>query len=167
MSDRPGFEQDFPAAGFDTFDDFLKASIKDYYERAWKTHKGNFIALLIASGQMTSLAVASVSTGGGLQRVAVGAALLVALRIGLRFALGGPLGIILTGISAASLVAFFLKNQKDISAKVPRHREVIEETRKKFDEIQTGYRANRYEARERNLMVDGLQKRFLVECDEV
>ena len=167
MSDPTGNEQEFPSAGFDTFEDFLKAAIKDYYERAWKTHKGNFIALLIASGQMTSLAVDSVSSEDGLKRMAIGAALLVALRVGLRFALGGPLGILLTGLSAASLVAFFLKNQKDIGAKVPRYRALIEETRKKFDEIQTGYRANRYESRERNLMVDGLEKRFIADCDEV
>lgn len=158
---------EFPAAGFDTYDDFVKAAIKDYYERGWKSRKGNFVALLIASGQMVNMAKDQVTGEGGAKKLAIGAASLLALRVGLRFALGGPLGILLTVASLASLSAFFVKNQKDISAKVPRYRELIDSTRAKFEEIQSGYRGNRYDARERNLMVDGLQKRFLAECDEV
>ena len=167
MSDRPGEHEDLPAAGFDTFDDFLKSAIKDYYERGWSSRKGNFIALLAASGQVAALARDSVTGGEGMKRVAMGAAGLVALRVGLRFALGGPLGILLTGLSLASLAAFFVQNQKAISAKIPRYRTLIEDARVRFEEIQSGYRANRYEARERNLMVDGLQKRFIADCDEL
>jgi hypothetical protein len=159
-------DTDFPAAGFDTYDDFVKAAIKDYYERGWTSRKGNFVALLIASGQMTSLAKDQITGEQGLKKVAIGAAGILALRIGLRFALGGPLGILITGLSAASLAAFFVRNQKEISAKIPRYRELLQTTRAKFEEIQSGYRANRYEARERNLMVDGLQKRFLADLDE-
>jgi hypothetical protein len=165
MADHPG-ESEFPAAGFDTFDAFLRAAIKDYYDRGWTTRKGNFVALLIASGQTMGMARDALTGEQGLKRVAIGAAGLVALRIGLRFALGGPLGILLTGLSAASLAAYFVRNQKAITAKIPRYRELIASTRTKFEEIQTGYRANRYEARERNLMVDGLQKRFLADLDE-
>src|SRR5437868_3085453 len=114
-------EAEFPAAGFDTYDDFVKAAIKEYYERGWKNRKGNFIALLIASGQVFALAKDQVTGEAGLKKMAIGAAGLVALRIGLRFALGGPLGILLTGLSAASLAAFFVKNQKEITAKIPRY----------------------------------------------
>src|SRR5438105_2941255 len=160
-------ETELHAAGFDTYDDFIKAAIKDYYDRGWKTRKGNFVALLVASGQMVSLARDSVTGEGGMKRLAIGAAGVVALRVGLRFALGGPLGILLTAASLASLTAFFLKNQKQISEKIPRYRELMARTKEKFEEIQAGYRGNRYDARERNLMIDGLQKRFLAECDEV
>lgn len=160
-------EGEFPAAGFDTYDAFVRAAIKDYYERGWSTRKGNFIALLIASGQTFSMAKDSLTGEGGMKRIAMGAAGLVALRIGLRFALGGPLGLLLTGLSAASLAAFFVKNQKDITAKIPRYREILAQTKTRFEEIQSGYRAGRYDARERNLMIDGLQKRFLADCDEV
>ena len=160
-------ETEFPAAGFDTYDDFVKAAIKDYYDRGWKTRKGNFVALLIASGQMYGMAKDSFTGEGGLKKMAIGAGALVALRVGLRFAIGGPVGMVLTLASLASLSAFFLKNQKDITAKVPRYREIIKTTKDKFEEIQSGYRGNRYDARERNLMVDGLHKRFLADCDEV
>jgi hypothetical protein len=160
-------EPEFPAAGFDTYDDFVKAAIKDYYERGWKTRKGNFVALLIASGQVFNIAKDQVTGEGGVQKLAVGAAAIVALRVGLRFALGGPLGILITGLSLASLTAFFWRNQKEIMAKIPRYKELLAQTKTKFEEIQTGYRAGRYDARERNLMVDGLHKRFLAECDEL
>ena len=154
------------AASFDTYDEFLKQAIRDYYDRGWKSRKGNFIALLIASGQTAAMAKDSLSGERGIKRAAIGAGALVALRIGLSFALTGPLGLLLTGVAAASLIAFFVKNQKEITSRLPRLRTLIEETRTKFEEIQAGYRGNRYGSRERDLMVDGLLKRFLVDCDE-
>jgi len=65
-----------------TWDAFLKQAIREYYDRGWTTRKGNFIALLIAAGQ-TSLALAkdSVVDGSGTKKVAIGAGLLLALRI--------------------------------------------------------------------------------------
>jgi hypothetical protein len=153
-------------AAYDTFDDYLRLAVKEYYERGWKSRRANFIALLIASGQMASVAKDAVSGEKGLRNVAMGAAGAVALRFALRWALGGPLGILVTAATAASLVAYFIKNQKEISQKIGRFRERIAEERKKFEEIQSGYRANRYDARERNLMVDGQLKRFLADLDE-
>jgi hypothetical protein len=156
-----------PAAAFDNYDAFVKASIKDYYDRGWKSRRSNFIALLIASGQTMALAKDSLTGSDGMKRAAIGAASVVALRIGLKYALGGPLGILLTGLTAASLVAYFLKNQKDISAKIGIYRQLIADTKVKFEDIQSGYRGNRYDATQRNLMVDGLHKRFLADCDEI
>ena len=49
------------------------------------------------------MAADSVKDGTGLKKAALGAAGVVALRIGLRYALSGPLGIILTGAAAVSL----------------------------------------------------------------
>ncbi len=106
---------------FDDYDAFLKQAIRDYYDRGWKNRRGNFIALVIASGQVTSLAADSIRDGSGLKRAAIGAAGVVALRVGLRYALSGP----------------------------------------------GGYRAGRYDAASRNLMVDGLLKRFLEDVDSV
>src|SRR3954463_13636927 len=88
---------------FDDFDAFMKQAIRDYYDRSWKSRRGNFVALIIASGQAMSMAVDSVKDGTGLKKAALGAAGVVALRIGLRYALSGPLGIILTGAAAVSL----------------------------------------------------------------
>ena len=151
---------------FDDYDAFLKQAIRDYYDRGWKSRRANFIALLLASGQMASVAKNAVVGEKGMRNVAVGAAGAVALRFALRWALGGPLGILMTAAMAASLVAFFIKNQREISQKIGRFRERIGEEKRKFEDIQSGYRANRYDARERNLMVDGQLKRFLADLDE-
>ena len=153
-------------AAYDTFDDYLRLAIKEYYDRGWKSRRANFIALVIASGQTMAMAKDVVSGEKGLKNIAMGAVGVVALRLGLRYALGGPIGILLTAASAASLVAFFVRNQKEISGKVGRFRELVAEERKKFEEVQNGYRQNRYDARERNLMIDGQLKRFLGELDE-
>ena len=150
---------------FDDYRAFLKAAIREYYGRGWKHRRGNVIALLIASGQALSLAADSVKDGSGLKRAAMGAAGLVALRVGLRYALSGPLGIVLTGAAAVSAVSYLVKNQKEIGAKVSEYRALVDVTRGKFEEIQGGYRGGRYDAAARNLMVDGLLRRFLDEVD--
>jgi hypothetical protein len=151
---------------YDTFEDYLRLAIKEYYDRGWKNRRANFIALLVASGQTTAMAKDAVSGEKGLKNVAMGAVGVVALRLALRWALGGPLGILLTAATGASLIAYFIKNQKEISVKIGRFRERVAQEKTKFEEIQSGYRANRYDARERNLMVDGQLKRFLADLDE-
>src|SRR5438445_1431802 len=100
------------AAAYDTFDDYLRLAIKEYYDRGWKNRRANFIALLIASGQTMAMAKQAVAGEKGLKNVAMGAVGVVALRLGLRYALGGPLGILVTAATAASLVAYFVRNQK-------------------------------------------------------
>jgi hypothetical protein len=150
---------------FDDYDAFLKQAIRDYYDRGWKSRRGNFIALVIASGQVTSMAADSIRDGSGLKKAALGAAGVVALRMGLRYALSGPLGIILTGAAFVSAAGYLLKHQKEITGKVSTFRTLIAETRVRFEEAQGGYRAGRYDAAGRNLMVDGLLKRFLDDVD--
>ena len=155
------------SAAYDTFDEYLRLAIKEYYERGWKSRRANFIALILASGQTVAMARDAVSGEKGLKNMAMGAAGVVALRLALRWALGGPLGILLTAATGASLIAFGIKNQKEISSKIGRMRERIGQEKLRFEEIQSGYRANRYDARERNLMVEGQLKRFLGDLDEV
>ena len=150
---------------FDDYDAFLKQAIRDYYDRGWKSRRGNFIALVIASGQVMSMAADSIRDGTGLKKAALGAAGVVALRIGLRYALSGPLGIILTGAAAVSAAGYMLKHQKEITGKVSTFRTLIADTKARFEEAQGGYRAGRYDAAGRNLMVDGLLKRFLEDVD--
>lgn len=152
---------------YEDFDNFLKVGIKEYYDLGWKQRRGNFIALLIASGQ-TSFALAkdSVVDGTGTKKVAIGAAAVLALRVGLRYAIGGPLGLVLTIAASASMVSYFFRNQKDIIKKVGLYKEHISESQERYEEIQSGWRDGRYEQAERNLMVDGLMKRFLEQVDE-
>ena len=156
------------AAGlYSDYDHFQKVAIKEYYDRGWTSRRGNFIALLIASGQTAfSLAKDSVVDGTGTKKLAIGAALAIALRVGLRYAIGGPLGLVLTVAAGASMIGYLFKNQKDIVKKVGLYRGLITETKTRYEEIQDGWRSGRYDATERNLMVDGLLKRFLQQCDE-
>ena len=160
-----------PAAGaqglYAAWDAFLKQAIREYYDRGWTTRRGNFIALLIAAGQ-TSLALAkdSVVDGSGTKKVAIGAGLLLALRIGLRYAIGGPLGLVLTVASGAAMVSYFVRNQKDIVKKVGTYKTLIAETEQRYDEIQTGWRDGKYQSTDRNLMIDGLMKQLITRVDE-
>ena len=149
------------------FDKFLKQAIKEYYDRGWTTRRGNFIALLIASGS-TSFALAkdSVVDGSGAKKVAIGAGLILALRVGLRYALGGPLGLVLTVAAGASMVTYFIRNQKDIVKKVGMYKNVIADGHNRYDEIQAGWRDGKYPLTDRNLMIDGLMKRFIGQVDE-
>lgn len=149
------------------FDAFLKQAIREYYDRGWTTRKGNFIALLIASGS-TSLALAkdSVVDGSGTKKVAIGAGLAIALRVGLRYALGGPLGLVLTVAAGASMVAYFVRNQKDIVKKVEVYKTAIADHHKRYEEVQAGWRDGKYQITDRNLMIDGLMKQFITQVDE-
>ncbi len=152
---------------YSSFDAFLKQGIREYYDRGWTTRKGNFIALLIASGQ-TSLALAkdSVVDGSGTKKVAIGAGLAIALRIGLRYALGGPLGLVLSVAAGASLLSYFVRNQKDIVKKVGVYKTVIADMQKRYDEVSAGWRDGKYQITDRNLMIDGLMKQFIAQVDE-
>jgi hypothetical protein len=160
-----------PAGGspgiYGSFDAFLKQALREYYDRGWTTRKGNFIALLIASGS-TSMALAkdSVVSGEGTKKVAIGAGLLLALRIGLRYALGGPLGLVLTVASGAAMVSYFVRNQKDIVKKVSLYKGFIAEAEKRYAEVQAGWRDGKYQPTDRNLMIDGLMKQLISQVDE-
>jgi hypothetical protein len=152
---------------YGSYDAFLKQAIREYYDRGWTTRKGNFIALLIAAGQ-TSLALAkdSVVDGSGTKKVAIGAGLVIALRIGLKYAIGGPLGLVLSVAAGASMVAYFVRNQKDIIKKVTAYRTTIADTEKRYEEVQAGWRDGKYQITDRNLMIDGLMKQFVGQIDE-
>ncbi len=152
---------------YNDFDSFLKVGIREYYDRGWSKRKGNFIALLIASGS-TSVALAkdSVVDGSGTKKLAIGAAAILALRIGLRYALGGPLGLVLTVAAGASMISYFIRNQRDILRKVSTYKKTIAESGTRYEEIQAGWRDGKYEVTDRNLMIDGLMKRFIQQVDE-
>lgn len=149
------------------WDSFLKAAIREYYDRGWTTRRGNFVALLIASGQTAlSMAKDSVVDGTGTKKVAIGAGLAVALRLGLRYALGGPLGLVMGVAAGASMVAYLVRHQKDVVGKVSGYRTTIADTERRYAEIQGGWRDGKYPVSDRNLMVDGLMKRFIAQIDE-
>jgi hypothetical protein len=148
------------------FNEFLKKAIHDYYKISGKKRKGNFIALLMVSGEMMSLAVDSFKSGTGARKLAIGAAGVLALRLGLRYALSGPLGIIFAGVTVASLVAYFVRNRSEIATRITRNRQLVGELRQSYDKTQSDFRDRRFSEDQRNLMLDGLMKRFLSDLDE-
>ena len=152
---------------YDDFDSFLKVAIREYYDRGWTKRRGNFIALLIASGQ-TALALAkdSVVDGTGTKKVAIGAAAVLALQVGLRYAIGGPLGLVLTVAAGASMISYFFRNQKDIIRKVSLYKGYIKSAEESYQDTIAGWRDGKYDVGQRNLMIDGLMKRFLEQIDE-
>jgi len=84
----------------------------------------------------------------------------------LRFAIGGPLGLVLTIASGAAMLSYFVRNQKDIVKKVSAYKVVIADMEKRFTEIQTGWRDGKYQVPDRNLMIDGLMKQLIAQVDE-
>jgi hypothetical protein len=162
--DLPGDE---PKGLYSDFDSFMKQAIKEYYDRGWTTRRGNFIALLMARGQSAvALAKDSVLEGTGAKKVAMGAGLLIALKVGLRYAIGGPLGMVLTLAAGASMVSYFVRNQKDIVKKVGIYKQKIAEAEKRYGEIVASWRDGKSSSTDRNLMIDGLMKRFLQDLDD-
>ena len=167
---EPSKERSRRRAGASTasFDAFLKQAIREYYDRGWTTRKGNFIALLIASGQ-TSLALAkdSVVDGSGTKKVAIGAGLLLALRIGLRYALGGPLGLVLAR-RGGRVDGRVLRPQPEGHRQegLDVYKTAIADNDKRYDEVQAGWRDGKYQITDRNLMIDGLMKQFITQIDE-
>ena len=165
---EPSKEDAVGAQGlYSSYDAFLKQAIREYYDRGWTTRKGNFIALLIASGS-TSMALAkdSVVDGSGTKKVAIGAGLAIALRVGLKYAIGGPLGLVLSVAAGASMIAYFVRNQKDIVKKVGLYKTAIADVQKRYEDVQDGWRDGKYQITDRNLMIDGLMKQFITQIDE-
>ena len=150
---------------YNDFDAFLKAAIYSYYRGSGRKRKGNFIALIIASGEIPALAMDSIKTGAGAKKVALGAAGILALRIGLRYALSGPLGIILAGATAVSLVTYLVRNRGEIVSRVGVNRELVDTLRTTYAKIQSDLRDGRIDEENRSLMLDGLMKRFLSDLD--
>lgn len=150
------------------FDAFKKQAVRDYYDRGWTSRRGNFIALLIAAGGGATVGIAkdSVVDGTGTKKVAIGAGLALALRVGLRYALGGPLSLVLTAAAGASMLAYLVRNQKDILKKVQRYKGVLVDVERKYTDTMAAWRDGKYDLAQRNLMIDGLMKRFVADVDE-
>ena len=64
------------------------------------------------------------------------------------------------------LNAYLVRNQKDILKKVERYRGVLAEAEKKYKDTQAQWRDGKYDLAQRNLMIDGLMKRFVADIDE-
>ena len=154
-----------PTDLYESYEGFLKAAVREYYARGWKNNKANFIALLFASGQSLRMLGDTVKDTQALKKAAIGAVSVVALRYLLKMFVGGPLGLLLSAAAVASLVAYLARNRGEGQAKTERYKDLIAEHRSKYEEVQAGWRDGKFGENERNLMVDGMLKRFLDEVE--
>ncbi|MBK7540167.1 MAG: hypothetical protein IPI49_33400 [Myxococcales bacterium] len=72
----------------------------------------------------------------------------------------------LTVAAGASMVSYFVRNQKDIIKKVSVYKALISEMDKRYQEAQVSWRDGKVSLTDRNLMIDGLMKRFVEQIDE-
>ncbi len=152
----------YPADVYETFDGFMHQVVKDVYEGGAK--RAEFVALVIASGELLPMAWGRMKKTG-VKELAMGTAGIVALRFGLKYLLGGPLGLVLTAFTAATLVSFFWSNQKDVMRRVKPYKEAIRDSRAKFEDVQTRYQEGRYDDGERALLVEGLLRRLVSDIE--
>jgi hypothetical protein len=148
--------------GYATFEGFLRLAIKGYWESR-SGSKVNFLALLLASREAWQVAWGEARAAPG--KVLKGAAGAAAVAVVLRTFLGGPIGILLTGASVASLVAVYVKNHERIWAQVARYRKQIERYRSSYEQVRGDYADGHIDREQRDLMIDGLMSRFLTELD--
>ncbi len=146
-----------------TYDGFLKTAIKKYWEQG--SDRANFIALLLASREAWEVAWDGVRAPGAGKKLLTGAAGAAAVVVLLRVLLGGPIGLILTGASVASLGALYARNHKRIWAQQERYKQLINQYRVKHQQVRTKFVDGGLDADERDLMVDGLLRRFLEDLD--
>ncbi|MGE0784408.1 MAG: hypothetical protein AB7S26_01880 [Sandaracinaceae bacterium] len=147
-----------------TYDGFLKTAIKTYWEK--KGDRVNFISLLLASREAWEVAWDEVRQPGTPKKLLTGAAGAAAVVVVLRIVLGGPVGLILTGASVASLGALYARNHKRIWAQQDRYKAIIGQYRIKHQQVRTKFVDGDIDADERSLMIDGLLRRFLDEVDK-
>jgi len=148
---------------YDDFDSFLKAAITQFYERHGKRNPARFVALLVASGETLSLAWDSLKSGSLPKKLAIGTVGLIALRVGLKYALAGPLGIVATGVTLAGMARYLYKNQGDVAERTRKYKRLIEDVRAAFDGVEGDFASGRFSRAERDMMLEGLMSRLLAD----
>ncbi len=152
----------YPGEVYETFDAFMRQVIKDTYERGAK--RPEFVALVLASGELIPMAWGKVRKSG-IRELAVGVGGVVALRYGLAYILSGPVGMAVTGFTMAAMVSFFWQNQKEVLARRKPYKQLISDTRDKYEDIQARYHDGVYDQGERALMVEGLLRRMISQIE--
>ena len=145
---------------YESFDRFLQNAIREYYERAGGRQRGDFVALLIASGEVAPLAVDRMKRASP-GELAGAAAAAVALRVGLRFAFAGPLAILVSGLTLASLTSYLFRQQGEVMARVGPFKQAVADARTEYERVQAGHGDGRYDDDDRKLMIDGLTQRLM------
>lgn len=151
-------------APYETFEGFLQSAIKAYWESPGRS-RTNFLSLLLATRKAWQVAWDEATEPATGKKILTGAAGAAAIAVLVRVFLGGPIGILLTGASVASLVAIYAKNHKRIWAQAERYRGLVETYRRRFAEVRDEYVDGKLRREQRDLMIDGLMRRFLTDLE--
>ncbi|GAB4216757.1 MAG: hypothetical protein OHK0013_43630 [Sandaracinaceae bacterium] len=152
-----------PRAVYASYDGFLKSTIETYWAK--RRNQIHFVALLLASREAWEVAWDGVRAPGTGRAVLTGAAGATAVYVALRLLIGGPIGLVLTGVSIGSLVAVYVQNHRRIWDQQERYRKLIAEYRVKYDQIKAKYVEGLIDESQRDLMIDGLMNRFFEDID--
>ncbi len=152
-----------PKVVYASYDGFLKTALESY----WNTRRNSahFIALLLASREAWSVAFRGLTGEGTGQRAMMGAGGAAAIYVLLRIFIGGPIGLVLTGVSIASLVAAYSSNHRRIWDQQERYRKMIGDYRVKYERIRADWLEGSIVEENRDLMIDGLLNRFLEDIE--
>ncbi len=153
-----------PKIVYASYDGFLKTVIESYWET--RRNSAHFLALLLASREAWSVAWAGVKAEDAQRRALMGAGGAAALYVLLRLFIGGPIGLVLTGVSIASLVAAYSSNHRRIWDQQDRYRKLIADYRVKYDKVRADWLEGTISEENRDLMIEGLLNRFMEEMDE-
>jgi hypothetical protein len=153
----------YPRAVYASFDGFLKATLETYWSK--RRNQVHFVALLLASREAWEVAWGGITAPGAGQRALTGAAGAAAIYVALRLLIGGPIGLVLTGVSVASLVTIYAQNHRRIWDQQERYKKLIAAYRVKYDQIKAKYVEGLVDEPQRDLMIDGLMNRFFEDID--
>lgn len=145
---------------YDAFSGFLRVAIAGVWERKERVR---FLALMLATREAWEVAWGGATAPGSGKKLLAGAAGVATVGILIRVFLGGPIGILLTGASAVSLVALYAKNHERIWALKDRYEKLVPIYRGKFEGCRARYIDGKASRDEMELMIDGLLARFVSE----
>lgn len=143
-----------------TYEDFLRASIKRYWE-APGSSKRTFLALLLATEEAWGVAWDETKKAGFARPLLAVAASAATLAVVLRFLWSGPLGILVTAMSAGSLAALYASEPEQIRERSETVKRVVEEYRGELDGLLAERRGRHIRDAQWELMMEGLMGRFL------
>jgi hypothetical protein len=152
-------------SAYESYEGFLKAVVARFWE-AERDSRVDALALLLASREAWEVALDKATAQASLKNLLAGAAGATAITFLLRGVLGGPLGLILTGASVASLGTLYAKNQERIRERARAYRRLVTQYRSDFETIREDYLAGRVRRQQRDLMVEGLFARLLAQLGE-
>lgn len=145
------------------FEQFVQNAIGRFW-RSDAATRLDLIALLLASREAWKVALDSASANKS--SLLKGAAGVAGVTVILRSVLGGPLGLLLAGVSVGSLGALYAKHHERIWTQVERYKALVDEYRPKFAAV-TDEQSGAISDEQRDLMIEGLQARFVRRLEDL